>query len=573
MTVRGRTMLATIACAVACAPALSAQMYPAASGTTPMFAARVDSIFAPFASTASPGCAVGVLRSGQLVFAKGYGMADLEHGIPITSSSRFIVGSVAKHFTAFAVHLLASRGALALDHDIRRYLPEFPDLGVVITIRHLLHHTSGVRAYEDLLMLSGWNRDHPLSRDQFLELMARQRALSFAPGDRFMYGNSNYALLSMIVERVANRPFSEWMAAELFTPLGMTHTFVRDDPMAIIPGRAEHYWPADSGFRRNVIWAFAYAAGSSNVVTTLGDLARWDQNFTTGRVGEAGLAARMTERFRLNTGDSIGGAVGVATHRGIPVVSYTGGGGGDYAYVRFPTLGFSTAVLCNLDRGGANAWTRAVRVAEAFLPQGFPADAAGTVARRAALTPAQLARFAGSYRDRTDPMMLLHFTVDGGVLRARREGDTEAYDATPVSDTSFQVMSTTVAFTSPRSGGSRQVTLVHPGGTMQLSETGPAWMATAEELDKLVGTYRSDELDVTWHIQRGDSGIVVVRPRFPVRPLVPLTLDVLLLRDIFEDEVLPSHLTFQRATGGRVSAFLLDGDRVGKLEFRRVVPR
>jgi CubicO group peptidase (beta-lactamase class C family) len=333
--------LAVVGCAVRAVPPARA----AVPGALPKTVA-VDSIFAPFARPGSPGCAVGVYQAGELLFARGYGVASLEHGGAITPRTPFNVASLSKQFTAFAVHLLARRGRLSLDDDVRRHLPELPDVGPPVTVRHLLHHTSGLRAYEVLLMLTGWNRDHPLSRDDALALIGRQRTTGFPPGERQQYGNTNYILLAALVERVDGRPFAEFMAQELFRPLGMTSTQVRTDPTAVIPGRAEHYTQLrPTGFRRNYVWAFAHATGASNVVTTLEDLARWDGNFYTERVGGPGMTQAMYERARLTSGDTVGYASGleVGEYRGLRTVGHSGSGGGDYYLLRFPDARATTA--------------------------------------------------------------------------------------------------------------------------------------------------------------------------------------------------------------------------------------
>ena len=199
----------------------------------------VDSIFAPYSSTSSPGCAVGVVRDGQLAFAKGYGMADLEHDTPITPSTRFYIASLSKQFTAMSIVLLAQEGRLSLDDWVRRWVPQVPSFGAPITLRQLLHHTSGLRDYFTLLALSGWPSDGLLTEPQFIDLVSRQKNLNFTPGDEFLYSNTGYALLAMVVERASGQSLRDYAADHIFKPLGMTHTEFRDDHTAAdsAPGR------------------------------------------------------------------------------------------------------------------------------------------------------------------------------------------------------------------------------------------------------------------------------------------------------------------------------------------------
>ncbi len=312
----------------------------------------IGEIFAPVARTNSPGCAVGVYRAGEIVFAEGYGMASIEHAGPITPRTPFNVASLSKQFTAFAIHLLARERKLGLDDDIRRHLPEFPDVGAAVTVRHLLHHTSGLRAYEALHSVLGWNRDHPLSREQALDIIYRHRTTGFPPGARHQYGNTNYVLLAEIVERVSGRPLNRFLVDEVFSPLGMTNTHLRTDSLSVIPGRADTYWRrADGGFRRNHLWEPAYATGASNVITTIEDLARLDAEFYDERVGGGGIVAAMYERGPLSSGGttSYGSGIENGEYRGVPLVWHTGGAGGDYALVRFPAQRLTAAVLCNFE--------------------------------------------------------------------------------------------------------------------------------------------------------------------------------------------------------------------------------
>ena len=182
---------------------------------TPLDSANrwVDSIFAPYGSTASPGCAVGVVRDGQLAFAKGYGMADLEHDTPITPTTRFYISSLSKQFTAMSIVLLAQEGRLSLDDWIRRWVPQVPSFGPPITLRQLLHHTSGLRDYFTLLALSGWPSDGSLTERQFIDLVSRQKNLNFTPGDEFLYSNTGYALLGLVVERASGQSLRDFAAA------------------------------------------------------------------------------------------------------------------------------------------------------------------------------------------------------------------------------------------------------------------------------------------------------------------------------------------------------------------------
>src|SRR5271170_5306364 len=203
---------------------------------------RVDKVFEKWDSTVSPGCALSVIKDGEIVYKRGYGMADLDHDIPITSETVFHVASISKQFTAAAVLLLAQEGKLSLDDDVRKYITELPDFGVRITIRHLIHHTSGLRDQWSLLGLAGWRYSLDLiTDDDVLAVMTRQKNLNFKPGEKHVYCNTGYTLMGLIVKRVSGMSLREFTTKNIFEPLGMTHTHFRDDHAEIIKHDALGY--------------------------------------------------------------------------------------------------------------------------------------------------------------------------------------------------------------------------------------------------------------------------------------------------------------------------------------------
>ena len=308
----------------------------------------IDSVFAPYSSRQGPGCAVGVSRDGRLVFAKGYGSADLEHDAPITPSTPFYIASVAKQFTAMSIVLLAEDGRLSLDDSIRHWVPEVPSFGSPITLRQLLYHTSGLRDYFTLLALSGWPSDGPLTERQFLDLISRQKHLNFTPGEEFLYSNTGYALLAIVVQRVSGKSLRDYAAEHIFRPLGMTHTEFRDDHHRLIAQRAIGYQPVDGSFR--ISQPEFDIVGDGGLYSTVDDLAKWEANFRTGRVGGKDGVALLQEPGRLSNGQTIPYALGltVTQTRGLKTYAHRGAYGGyRSAMVRFPEQGLSVVTLCN----------------------------------------------------------------------------------------------------------------------------------------------------------------------------------------------------------------------------------
>lgn len=367
--------------------------------------ARVDSVFAEYDNTRSPGCVLGVIRDGRFVFRRGYGMANLEHGIPNSPSTVFRIGSTSKQFTAAAIVLLAAQGKLSLDDDIRRFLPETRDYGTTVTIRHLLHHTSGVRDYLMLMNLAGRRGDDWYTDDEVVSIIARQRELNFEPGEQFLYSNSGYFLLSQIVKRASGLSLREYAAQRLFGPLGMEHTHFHDDHARIVPNRASGYAPAeDGGFR--ISMTTLDMVGDGGVFTTVEDLYHWDQNFYRPRVGGQSFLNQLLTRGVLSNGDTLDYALGLghAVYRGLDVVRHGGAFVGFRAdMMRFPSERFTVICLCNLST--APPWRLAERVADIYLEDRLePVEEEPEEAREEAeegkpleLSAEQLAAFAGDY--------------------------------------------------------------------------------------------------------------------------------------------------------------------------------
>jgi CubicO group peptidase (beta-lactamase class C family) len=428
--IRSRVLLA--ATVVFVLPGLA----PAQVATTDSVGAVVDRVFASFARSDAPGCAVGVYRNGQIALTKGYGSANLEYNTPITSSTPFIVGSVSKQFTAAAITLLAEQGKLSFNDDVRKYIPELPDYGKRVTIGNMVHHSSGLRDWWELVGLSGLRYDDGYSSDDVFAMTVRQKGLNFTPGERYMYSNTGYVMLGVVVKRVTGKSLREFTDEAFFRPLGMTHTHFHDDHTMLIPGRARSYTPdssAGSGWKladwNNDI------VGQGGLMTTVEDLAKWDANFSTGAVGGQGFLKRQLVRGVFNNGktDTYASGLTVTTYRGIPIIEHGGSSGGYRAqFARYPSANTSVAVLCNASN--ANPGMLAQRVADGLLgdkftegPRAVAAQAgSGRAATDSAITlsPVSAARLAGKYYS-DELASTYEIAMQGGslVLRRPRQSD------------------------------------------------------------------------------------------------------------------------------------------------------
>ncbi len=274
--------------------------------------ARIDSVFKQFDRKDCPGCAVAVINAGNIIFKKGYGMANLEHQVPIKPQTVFDIASLSKQFTAYGILLLKKRGKLSLDDDVRKYVPELPDFGKIIRIKHLVHHTSGLRDYGALLMMTGWERDSPLNSSDFLYLISKQKELNYLPGEKFLYSNTNYALMGLIVERIDGRSYTDFINAEVLQPLGMHKAKVRDDPWMVVPDIATKYsLKKDGGYKVNYIWSFTKVLGAMGILASVEDLAKWDANFYHEIITGKEIFEEMYSPGKLNSGKSSGYASGL----------------------------------------------------------------------------------------------------------------------------------------------------------------------------------------------------------------------------------------------------------------------
>ena len=338
-----------------------------AAAAQPAPTAQVNALFANMTAPRMPGCAVGVARNGGTLLTRAYGLADLEHSVPLTPATILEAGSVSKQFTAAAVLLLVADGKLALEDDVRRHVPELPDYGDTITVRHLLDHTSGLRDWGSVAHIAGWPRGtRAHTQADAVDIIRRQRALNYRPGAEYSYTNSGYNLLTEIVGRVSGKSLADFSRERLFLPLGMTSTSWRDDFRSTVPGRGVAYAKRGEGFAQDMPFEDVY--GNGGLLTTVGDLLIWNEALTRGRLGRE-ITARIQKTSVLNGGEPItyAGGLFVEPYRGTAEIGHSGATGGYRAWLaRYTAHRLSIAVLCN--RGDANASRLGRAVADVFLP-------------------------------------------------------------------------------------------------------------------------------------------------------------------------------------------------------------
>ena len=520
--------------------------------------AKVDAVFKEYGTT-TPGCALGIYERGRVRFARGYGMADLNLGVPISPTTVFDIGSTSKQFAAAAIVILANEGKLSLADDVRKYVPELPSYGKTITIDHLLRHTSGLRDYNGLLFMAGHFFEDFTNDDDALGVIITQRALNFEPGSRWDYSNTGFFLLSTIVKRVTNRTLTEFSKERIFSPLGMAVTHFRDDHTAILPNRATAYGPGPNG-GFTVDMSNWDQTGDGAVNTTVLDLARWDANFSDPKVGGQALIDRMEQRGTLNNGDSLGYARGlfVDKYRGLRRIHHGGSWAGYRAMLmRFPDQGVSIGVTCNI--GTANTQKRATDVADVILAGSFPAaPAAGSPSAPAAAPVAKIdpAPYLGLYY--ADALQsVVEITADSGRLVAHAMG--QPLPLTPLGEDRFSYGGQAVEL---QFSDQRRTLAVSIRGTSQgpyLKTAG--FTPTAADLQALAGSYSSPELGTTWtvRIEKGKAmlkgraiGESELKPRF---------------KDAYQAD--GSFVRFTRGADGRINGFDVSASRMLRIRFNR----
>ena len=522
-------------------------------------AAAVDRIFASWSSRETPGCAVGVARNGQTILERAYGMANLEYDVPNTPTTIFEAGSVSKQFTAAAVALLAQQGKLSLDDEVRRHVAELPDYGTPITIRQMLHHTSGLRDWGTVAAATGWPRGtRTHTHAHVLDIVSRQRSLNYTPGAEYLYSNTNYNLAAILVERVSGMSFAEFTRRHFFQPLGMTSTQWRDDYTRVVKGRATAY-----GRGRQGGWGmdmpFEDVHGNGGLLTTVGDLLKWNENFVRPSVGGIGFVRDLQQPGRLTNGRQITYALGlvVSTYRGLPEVSHTGATAGYRAFLaRYPQQHLSVAVLCNAANANPSLGHR---VADVFL-DGQAQLAARPSQPAAALPEDQIAEKAGIYRNllTNEPVRLV---VRDGKLRIE-----PGPELTPVSRTVFRSPDGNVGTFEYGARGLPSILRVATtdGDTLSYLREEP-WSPTAAELRPFVGEYESDETETAYRVTLEENGKLMVRGRYGRSyELVPM------YRNAFSMPPNARLVLFRRDARGRVTTMSFGLGRVRDLEFRRI---
>ncbi len=479
---------------------------------------KVEAIFAAYNNPDSPGCAVGIVRDGDFVYKRGFGMGSIELQSPLSPESVFYMGSVSKQFTAASVVLAAEKGYLSLDDDIRKWIPEIPFYGDTITLRQMLHHTSGLRDEIGLLSLAGKPIEDINTTPEIIDLIARQKRLNFNPGDEYQYSNSNYVLLAEVVHRATGTRFSQFADENIFKKLGMAHTRFYDDRTLVLRGRVPAYSPREGGGFR-VDWSTNFEkVGDGGLMSSVDDLLLWDRNFYDNKLGKGTLLRELQTRGVLNNGKTINYALGLelTEYRGLPVVEH---GGALFGYrtelLRFPKQKFSVICLCNLST--ADPGTKAHQIAEIylagqFLPSAQPAPTAavrGSEDGQVAHHVSDFRTFAGLYRDPLNRSFILVSAQEQGLAVRNPQVD----PTSPLEPAAILVPAAPNLFVDPKGSkylfepsisGVRMTWTTRQDAKHVFERIQPVQL-TAAGLADYSGDYYSDELLAIYRIRSTDN--------------------------------------------------------------------
>jgi CubicO group peptidase (beta-lactamase class C family) len=532
-------------------------------------AGRVDQMMVPFSGDGTPGVVVGVVQDGELSFARAYGMANLDHGVPFDVGTISNIGSVTKQFTAMGLLLLQADGKLSIEDDIREHIPELPDFGPTVTIRNLLNHTGGYREVYNLMPLAGFQGEDALRRDHVIEIVQRQPELQAAPNTEFNYNNTGFILLATTIERVSGMTYPEYMKERVFGPLGMVDTRVKAYQGEIIPGSAQGYVTVESGgFRSTRDLAASYGAGG--IYTTVEDLTRWMLNYRDATLGGEEAIKAITTKPVLADGDtsSYGLGLGIGEMRGRTRYSHTGGDVAHRAYLSYyPELQSGVILMSNngsfdLGMGGRIA---SVFFEDRFEPDENGADQAGPVAEGPGMSAEQLEAITGTWIiDLQGVQLDVVYSLEEGQLYAQATGQPRfRVNSTSDSTVAFEGVSVTNTFHFEADGSLERATLHQGGGDRPMKKTERVDL-TAEDLAEFAGRYYSEEIETLYELKVEEGALTLNAMRLDPFPLSHRQGD-----EFSSSQFFLSTLSFRRAGNGRITGFEASNGRTKGVWFKK----
>lgn len=524
---------------------------------------EVDVLFEKYNNKESPGIAISVNKDGENIYQKGYGMANLEYGIPITTKTRFHVASLSKQFTAFLILQLEDEGILSLKDDVRKHIPELPDYGHTITIDHLLTHSSGLRDQWRLLELAGWRLDDVIKTEQIFKLIIQQEELNFEPGKKHRYSNSGYTLLAMIVERLTETSFVDYAKKTIFDPLEMHDSFFYDDHEGIIENRAYSYKKVNDNLKKsNLNYG---TVGPTSLFSTIEDMNKWAFNFSTLTIGNKRIFKSMDQHI----GSEYARGQFVTNYKGLKMICHSGSDAGYRLYfARFPKLGYEFALFANASY--ISAYDEILKLIDFYLQDEFPKtddeinwDEPFKYKEDLFITLSkdELKAFEGSYYDKERQDFWKVFLVSD-TLRCYGKLLEDTVKLNPVGQKKFKVTGTPFDV----SVNFKENDYNEPILEFRIPDYAWLWNEKKISVNKAeyVGSYYNKELDVQYDLIKRENELYLTHQKLDDIKIAPIN-DAYFMSENrnFSD------IRFDRNDDGEVITFSVKNDGVEKVTFLR----
>lgn len=527
---------------------------------------KIDSLFLDWNKPNSPGGSVGVIKNGEVVFSKAYGLASLEYKVPNSTSTLFNIASISKQFTAMGIVILALEGKLSVDDDIRKHLPDLPDFGEKITIRHMLHHTSGLRSCHALLDLAGWRPSDLRTNEDLYRFMKKQRDLNFKPGDEFGYSNTNYMLMVNIIEKITNEEFPKWMKEKVFRPLGLTNTFVDGDYISVVPNKATSYVVTRSNEVLRYIESWGYN-GAGNVHSTSVDMLRWLENFSKPQVGWKPHFKMLQTLDKLNNGKKNNYAFGVQINdfNGVKSIEHSGATPGFIANsVTYPKENLSFIILSNFSRSSIPQKSQAISEILLGRKENTDKKKPASTIKVIDLPVNALVKYEGFYWNDKENLKRRIF-IENDTLRYS-VAPNKNYPLVPIGNHEFERLggSEKTKMKFELKGEASIMAITWSNGDVYTSHRYEPVESSDKELKRYTGTYYSPELESTYTITLKDNKLTGYHPRHGYFPLNRVKKDVLQSRRSL------GTVKFKKDRKGKIIGILASNGRVINLWFKKL---
>jgi CubicO group peptidase (beta-lactamase class C family) len=532
--------------------------------------ARLDQMMIEYAGDDVPGASVLVMKDGEVLTHKSYGMANLTYDIPMTDKTLHNIGSTSKHFLTLGLLLLQEDGKLSLDDDVREYIPELPEFEHTVTLRNLVTHTSGYREFINLMVMTGRNVSSNLSIDEIIEIVQRQPELQNTPGNEFNYNNTGYALMTEVIERVTDTPFEDWMKMNLFEPLEMHNTVVRTRSDQVVENRSTGYSYGSNGYEE--VTDLGGAAGAGGIHITLDDFTKWIQNLNHPVVGTPEMIEQMTTPFELKNGNSTGYGLGlvIEEYKGLKKVHH---GGGDVAhrsmFILFPEIDAAVVTQSNLASFDGDIPNR---IADLFFGEYMEPDESEQQSEDSLAsgpesdfeyTPENFDLLAGRYELSVMPGFILTFDREGDRIYTQPTNQPEI-DLTATSDSTFSLIgvNASVTFHLNEDATADSLTL-HQNGNHIAKKID--FTLTPDEMAEYTGQYYSDEIETTYTIERKDDELVMQHYQMEEEMKLDPTS-----KDQFGSSMPIQTVEFVRGEDGEITGFNASNGRTRDVFFRKM---